>query len=195
MALTRRRVLSFGIFGGAVISLSGVGLGLLPGVTVPAPQELLVLGPREYSIVSALASCHCDAPGLPSAASLDIAGLVDAHLSTLAKADQEELLLGLRLLENALAGLLLSGRPRTFTGSSRSVQRATLEAWRTSSFLVQRKVWKATRALVVASYWGHPDLYARAGYPGPPDFSAWTPPPKPSAGEDSGATPSSAEAP
>ena len=178
MSLTRRRVLSYGLFGGAVISMGGVGLGLLPGVTTAVPAGLRVFGPREYSVVAALAACHCDAPGLPTAASLDIAALVDTHVSTLAQADQDELILGLRLLENALAGLLLGGRPRTFTGSSLELQKATLEAWRTSRFLVQRKVWKATRALVVATYWGHPDLYAHAGYPGPPDFSAWTPPPE-----------------
>lgn len=170
-------VLSFGVGGAALLAAGGVGLGLLPGVIRTPPAGLTVLGPREYSVVAALAACHCDAPGLPAADDLDIAALVDQHLSSMAAADREELLLGLNLLENALAGLVLGGRPRTFTGSPRAVQIATLTAWRQSSLLVQRKVWKATRNLVVAAYWGHPELYAHAGYPGPPDFSGWAPAP------------------
>ncbi len=178
MPPSRRSLLKLGLGGAALLAAGGLGLGLWPGPVRPTPSGLAVLDPRSYSVLAAVADRICPGgEGLPAASDLDVAALVDSHLARLHPADAAELLQGLVLLENALAGLIFDGRPKPFTACSPEVQDAVLLAWQGSRVTVRRVVFQALRGLIAAAYWGHPDLYAAVGYPGPPDYSGFGLPP------------------
>jgi hypothetical protein len=192
MALSRRSFLGLGLGGAAVLAVAG--LGLLPTTLRPSATPLRVLSPRAFSVLAAVADRICPGDGaFPSASELRVAESIDALLAVsdpsmgaeLRVAESIDALLAvsdpsmgaeigqaLLLLDNALAGLLLDGRPTTFTGASPEAQDATLAAWATSSLVLRRKVFKALRGLVAGAYYGNPRVYAAVGYPGPPDFSA-----------------------
>lgn len=177
MPLTRRSLLALGAGGAGLLAVGGVGLALRRGEIAPAPAGLRVLDDHAYAVLAAVAVRMLRADGaLPAPRELGIPALVDAHLSTLHPADQGEVILGLRLLDNALTGLVFDGRPRPFTACDGATQDAVIAAWSGSTLLLRRKVIKALRGLIVATYWGHPEVYAAASYPGPPDYGAWPPP-------------------
>ncbi len=173
MALTRRSVLGLGLAGAGLLAVAGVGVALRPTRAVAPSRPLKALSPQAFSVLVAVANRFC--PGtqaFPRAQELGVAELIDNLLATSDPALTAELGQGLLLFDNALAGLLLNGRPSTFTTASEADQDAILEAWATSSLTVKRKVVKALRGLVAGAYYGHPDVYAACGYPGPPDFRA-----------------------
>lgn len=157
-----------------MLALGGVGLALRPGADVALPSTVLqVLTPRQYGILVALADRLCPGgPGRPSASEVGVASKVDALMAVLHPADAAELCQGLLLVENALVGLILDGRPTPFTRLDPAEQDAVLRTFRSSRLPIRRIVYKALRGLVAASYWGDPLLYASAGYPGPPDYRA-----------------------
>jgi hypothetical protein len=182
MTLTRRSVLRVGLGAAGLAAVGGVGLALHTGDLPAPPGALQVLDAHTHAVVAAVAATMLPAgPGRPDPIALGIPALVDQHMATMHPADQAELVQGILLLDNALVGLLMDGRPRTFSASDPDTRRATLEAWRTSDIEVRRVVYKALRGLIVAAYWGHPELYAAAGYPGPPSFTRG-PTPAPDAG-------------
>jgi hypothetical protein len=175
MGLSRRALL---LTGSAALVAAAGGLALWPGPTLSPPGPLRALDARTWSVLASVAQAMCPGgDGLPSADELDIASGLDLTLSTLHPADQAELKQGLLLLDNALPGLLLDGRPQPFSRADVGVRAATLLGWRTSRIGLRRQVFKAVRGLVMAAYWGHPRLYAAAGYPGPPDFGQAQAPP------------------
>lgn len=169
MAASRRLFLKAGLAGGALLTVGGVGLGLQPGVLGPVPASLQVLDATTWSVTAAVARRMCLGGG-PSPDVLDVASRVDAQLSVMHPSDAAEVVQGLMLLENGLAGLVLGGGRRPFTGSSEAAQTARLRAWQQSPLAVLRKAYKAIRGLVVTAYYSHPGTYTFTGYPGPPDF-------------------------
>jgi hypothetical protein len=172
MAITRRTLLTYGLGGAGLLMVGGVGLGLRPSVITPSSTSLSSLDELEYSILRAVAGRVCPGGhGYPSADEVGVAERVDALLITLDDVTVGEIKLLLRLLENALPGLLLDGRVQTFTASSEVEQDRVLEAWRTSRVYVRRGGFSALRGLCASSYFSHPSTYAGSGYPGPPDFS------------------------
>jgi len=178
MAPTRRNILGLGLGGAALLAAGGLGLGLWPGQVGPVPDGLKVLDARSWTILSSVAEALCDGgTGQPSAATLGVATALDGTLATLHPGDAADLVQALLLLENALPGALLDGRPRPFTRCDLATRVATLEGWRTSRIPMRRTAFKALRGLVLAAYWGSPRLYAVEGYPGPPDFGQAQAPP------------------
>lgn len=178
MAWTRRSVLGVGLAGAGLLAVAGVGVALRPTVMHAPARPLKVLSPRAFSVLVAVADRVC--PGtasFPKASDLGVAELVDDLLATSDPALGAELGQALLLFDNALAGLLLDGRPRTFTAAPPEEQDAVLLAWATSGLTLRRKVLKALRGLIAGAYYGHPDVYAACGYAGPPDLSGWTPEP------------------
>jgi len=175
MAPSRRLFLKTGLAGGALLAVGGVGLALQSTVLGPVPGFLQVLDAATWSVVAAVARCMCPQDG-PSADSLDIATRVDAQLGVMHEADAVEVIQGLYLLENGMAGLILGGGHRTFTASDSAAQAARLRAWQHSSVAVVRKAYKAIRGLVITAYFSHPESYAFTGYPGPPNFGQATAP-------------------
>jgi hypothetical protein len=157
-----------------LLALGGVGLALRPGADIALPGMVLqVLTPRQYIILAAVADRLCPGgPGRPSASDVGVASKVDALMALLHEGDAAELCQGLMLIENALVGLLLDGRPTPFTLLGPTEQDAVLHTFRTSRIPIRRTIYKALRGLVAASYWGDPLLYASSGYPGPPDYRA-----------------------
>jgi hypothetical protein len=178
MALTRRTILKYGLASATLLAAGGAGLGLQSTVERTPSQPLKALDPTEYSILAAVADRVCPSiDGQPTAADLDIAAQVDHLLSTLDPGTQAELKGVLRLLENALPGLLLDGRSTTFTAATPEAQDSTLRSWQHSRIYIRRSGYKAIRNLCAASYYADPRTYASAGYPGPPDFSSFAPAP------------------
>lgn len=171
MKLTRRTMLRAGLGAASMAALGGAALALQTGDLPAPPSALQVLDAHAHAVVAAVAATLLPTgPGRPDPLALGIPALVDGHMATMHPADQAELIQGILLLDNALVGLMMDGRPRTFTACDPQTRRATLEAWRTSRVEVRRVVYKALRGLIVAAYWGHPELYLAAGYPGPPRF-------------------------
>ncbi|MCK6505665.1 hypothetical protein L6R53_20090 [Myxococcota bacterium] len=178
MSTSRRGILKIGLGGAALLAAGGLGLGLWPGASREPLAPLQALSPRAFGVLAAVARTFCPGgDGLPSADELDIAGALDATIATLHPADQAELQQVLLLVDNALVGALLDGRPQPFSRADDATRRATLLSWRESRIPLRRTAYKALRGLVMAAYWGHPRLYAAAGYPGPPDFGQAQAPP------------------
>jgi Gluconate 2-dehydrogenase subunit 3 len=178
---SRRTFLRRGLFGGALLSLGGAGLlAARQGTPVALPPEgLLVLGPREYAVVHAIAR-HAlpDRAGFPSADEARVAFHVDRVLARALPdvADEVKQLLG--LFDNALASFLFGGRTQAFTALPHAEQAEVLEGWRTSRLVLRRTGFQALRTLVHAAYYGNPVTWTAVGYPGPrvahqPEAPVW----------------------
>lgn len=166
---TRRALLRYGVAGALVLAVGGVGLSLQPTVRTAPSEPLKVLDEVEFAILAAVAEALL--PGdarRPSARALSVPEKVDHVLSTMHPADVAEVKQVLRLLENGLMGLLLDGRPATFTGASPSARERVLERWRTSRWTLRRTAYLALAGLCNAAYWTDPRVWASVGYAGPP---------------------------
>lgn len=170
MSVRRRTVLKAGFAGAAALAVGGLGLGL-QGTALRAPSRpLRALNEAEYSVLAAIADRVCPGGGgFPSAASLGVAESVDELLATLDPATAGEIRLLLRLLENALPGLLLDGRSRPFTACTPAQQDEALRAWQLSTLSVRRSGYKVLRSLCASAYYADPRVFAACGYGGPPD--------------------------
>lgn len=168
MITTRRTVLA-GVVGVAVVgTVGGVALLAMPTVVRSGPA-LEVLDAVSASILAAVADVMCPGgAGLPTATEVDVAGRVDALLASLHPGAAADLVSLLGLLENALFGLLLDGRPRTYTACDPAQQAAVLESWRTSRIPQRRTGYRALHGLVSGAYWSHPRVFPASGYPGSP---------------------------
>lgn len=166
---SRRRLLKFGALGAALLAVAGLGLQSTPRRAHAG--ELRVLTEEELAIVAAICDRLCPGGrGLPSAAEIGLAELVDSFLAVADPWTQADFKTLLRLFESAWGGLLLEGRVRTFTSLSVAEQDQTLESWRRSALTIKRTGFSALRAVIVTRYWGDPRIYGYAGYPGPPSF-------------------------
>lgn len=169
--ISRRTVLRYGLSGAALLAAGGVGLSLRSTVPRAPARPLRVLAPREFSILAAIAERIAPGGhGFPPASRLLVAERVDEYLSFQPDGVQEEFRQALALVENALAGFLLDGRPRTFTGSTPEQQDTILEDWRHSRIRLRRTVYVAVQGLCNATYHSTPAVYAAMGYPGPPSY-------------------------
>lgn len=178
MTISRRHLLQVGLGGAGLLAVGGLGLSMQDSVLREPGRPLQVLDTLEYSVMSAVAERICPAgDGFPGGSTLDVAYGIDTFVARLDPAAGTELKALLRLLENAVAGLLLDGRPRPFTACSPEVQDATLEAWRQSRIQLRRSGMKVLVGLCSSTYYSDPRVYSHVGYPGPPDFSSFEPPP------------------
>lgn len=168
--LSRRTLL----LGGVVLATVGggvVSVALAPTVLRAPRTPLQVLTPQAFSVVAALADRVCPgAAGLPSAWDLGVPEQVDAYLATVDPRTAGELVLGLRLLESGLIGLVLDGRRRTFTALSGPEQDSVLHAWRTSRLAPRKQAYAGLLRLLKSVYWARPEVWRHVGYEGPPRF-------------------------
>ncbi len=168
---SRRGVLRKGLFGGALLALGGTGfLASRSSVEVDLPSDgLLVLTPREYAVISAIAwRLIPRKDGFPTVETVQVARQADRILSVVdstALAETKQLLM---LFENALPNFLLGRRPTAFTRMSGDDQDAVLAEWQTSRLTLRRTGFMALRGVIMASYFGSPLTWAAVGYPGPP---------------------------
>lgn len=167
--MTRRGFLKRGLFGGALLLAGGVGLGLWPTRYARKPKRpLRALDERQFAILAAVASRTVAAPG---ADPVTIAERVDDTLALQAPEVRHDVGQLLLLLENALAGLFLDGRPMPFTRLSPKSQDAVLDSWRRSRLALRRGGYNVLRKLTQAAHYASPSTWASVGYPGPPQIS------------------------
>lgn len=172
MTPSRRRLLFLGALSSAALAIGGVGLALRAGPPRTPRAALRALDAREYAVLWAFAERIAPKnPPFPAASEVDVAGKVDALLAMMDPGTTAEVRLLLRLLDNALAGLLLDGRFRAFTECSDAEQDAILDGWRTSRLGARRMGFTALRKLVAGAYYGSEELWVAMRYPGPPDYS------------------------
>jgi hypothetical protein len=168
---TRRSFLKKGLLGGALLALGGALSLVFRGsrhVELP-PEGLLVLAPREYGVLDAIARrIVVPMPGYPSVDEVRVAFRCDRILSRTDATAQMELRQLLQLFENALPNFLLGGRLKPFSQLEPDEQDAVLQEWRTSSLALRRTGWVAVRGLVMAAYFVNPQTWPAVGYPGPP---------------------------
>jgi hypothetical protein len=136
----------------------------------------------EFSILAAAADRIAPAaPGFPSPEEAEVAERIDALLAGLHPGLAGEIRQLLHLFDNALAQLVLDGKPRTFTSMDAAEQDAVLRSWQTSGLALQRTGFVVLKGLVVAAYHANPITYEAVGYPGPPDVSGLPPTTAPAA--------------
>lgn len=167
---TRRGFLKKGFFGGLLLALGGGGyLFTRKSVEVDLPADgLLVLSPKEFAIVSALAwRLVPRRDGFPGVDAVQVARGCDRILTMVDATAVDETRQLLMLLENALPNFLLGGRPSTFTTLSTDAQDQVLREWQTSRLTLRRTGYTALRGLVMAAYFASPTTWAAVGYPGP----------------------------
>jgi hypothetical protein len=170
--MRRRPFLKLGLWGSALLGLGGTGLALFPSrVRYQARGPLRVLDPTGFNVLA-----HVAARVIPLADAEPerIAEEVDRALALGPDEAQEDFRKLLKLVENGLAGLLLDGRPSTFTRLSPTGQDAALLAMRDSRLVLRRSGYHALRKLCAASYYARESTWAAVGYPGPPAISVPT---------------------
>ena len=165
LIVDRRTFLKRGLLGGALLALGGVGLGLWPGRQLAAPRGALkVLKPRAFQVLVAAATRIVDAPG---ADPVQIAHSVDDALTFAVPVAGKDFNGLLMLLESALAGLVLDGRPVPFTRLAGQSQDEVLLAWRDSGLAVRRSGYHALRKICLAAHWMQEASFGSVGYAPP----------------------------
>ncbi|MEE9383790.1 MAG: gluconate 2-dehydrogenase subunit 3 family protein [Nannocystaceae bacterium] len=173
MSLGRRTIARYGLGGLFFLACGGLGLGLRVTKLRQSRVPLAALSPRRYSVLAALADRITPAaPPFPSPSELQVAETIDTFLARSPAGLRDEIGMLLDLLENALAGLLLDGRPRTFSACSPDEQDRVIRAWQTSRIGVRRKGIRALQTLCGGIYYDHPLVYPAIGYAGPPPYAA-----------------------
>jgi hypothetical protein len=168
--MNRRGFLKTTLTGGLVLAGAGTGLALWPSELTARPtRPLRATDAREFAILAAVAARTVAAP---NADAVEIAHRVDELIGLQApeaRADFKQLL---RLLDNALAGLIFDGRPKPFSRLMPASQDAALIAWRESRLGTRRRGYQVLRKLTQAAWYGAPAGWEVTGYPGPPKIVA-----------------------
>ena len=169
MALNRRKFFQYGITGGICLALGGLGLSMQSTKMQPVSTPLHTFSPREYSVLVAIADRMLpENRNFPAASSLSVASKVDQMLGQAHPGLQAELKLLLRLIENAAAGLLLSGAFKPFSQCTAAEQNEILACWRTSRLTFRRSAIVSLNRLCGAAYYADPATHKLVGYGGPP---------------------------
>jgi len=172
--LPRRGFLKKGLIGGALLLVGGaVPVALRSTRRGPSPQApLRLFSADEHATFAAIATRVVPGDGAghawPSAQALDVAGRADAALADVHPEIGRDFRRLLRLFENGLFGLLMTGWSTPFSRLDGAQQDARLEAWRHSRLPVLRSGYQALVRLARAIYFASPETYALVGYPGPP---------------------------
>jgi hypothetical protein len=162
----RRGFLKKTIVGSLVLAGAAVGVGALPGdrSSFKPRRALVSLDAAAFSPLVAVAARVL----LGTAADpVAIAHRVDDALRFMAPDARADVNGALRLIDNALLGLLLCGRPTAFTASSAAAQDRRLAAMSGSGVGVVRAAYHAIRKLCFAAHYGSPEAWAEVGYGGP----------------------------
>lgn len=171
---TRRSLFQKGLVGGGLLLLAGAAPLAMRATRLGgrSRQPLQLLDEQEHAILTALVARVVPGPGAPAdwpaAATLDCAARIDALLARVHPDAGRDFKRLLRLFENALAGVLLTGSATPFTQLDPADQDARLESWRASRWLVLRSGYQALVRLSNAVYHAAPETFALVGYPGPP---------------------------
>lgn len=164
----RRTILKAGMLGSALLAVGGVGLALREGTPRAPAVALRVLDARGFSTLAAAAEVLVPGgAGLPSPSEVQVTETVDAALAHCHPGVQKEMKQLLSLLENALAGLLLDGRPRCFSACDHATRERVLASWQTAYNPLLRSGFKALHGFCSGAYWSSSAVAPLIGYPGP----------------------------
>ncbi len=167
----RRSFLKRGLVGAALLA-AGAGGWLGTRRTRPlaaAGGTLQVFTPEEAAVLLAVADRLVPVrAGVPRPAEVGLVRKMDGVAAMADPATQRDLRRLVGLFESALAGLVLDGQPRLFTGAPPELQDRRLRAWARSRLAVRRTGYRALKRLVYATYYASPETWPAIGYPGPP---------------------------
>lgn len=140
-------------------------LALRPGdQSVRPARPLFVLQDAVFPVLAAVAARVMRGT---TASPVEIAHRVDEALRFAPPRAQRDLNLVLKLLENAVGGVLLRGSATPFTLLEEVGQDDALKAWRDSAVADLRGGYHALRKLCLAAHYASPDSFAEITYPGP----------------------------
>jgi hypothetical protein len=163
--MDRRVFLKAGLAGGVVVAGGVTALALRPGDRAVRPtRPLQVLPESVFPVMVAVAARVLRGT---SANPLEIAHRVDETLRFAPPRSGRDLAMGLKLLENALGGVLLRGSATPFTLLDEAGQDAALIAWRDSGVVDLRGAYHGLRKLCLAAHYASTDCFAEVSYPGP----------------------------
>lgn len=163
--MQRRSFLKRGFIGAAILVVAAGGVALIPGDRSVKPTgPLASLSPAAFPVLAAVAARVLAGT---TASPVEIAMRVDASLRLAPPELRKDLDLALALLENALPGLLLRGRPTPFTQLVEDEQDRALLGWRDSRLVLLRSAYHGLRKLCVAAHYATPAGWPDTGYPGP----------------------------
>jgi len=167
--MNRRMFLKYGAAGTTLLALGGLTLGLQNTRLRNGGQELNVLNPAEFSILSAIADrlLPSNSP-FPAASEILVPQHIDALLAAAHPGLVTEIKLVLSIIENAATNAILEQHWKPFTQSTMAQQDALLESWKNSSLSFRRTSFKALNSLCAAVYYAQPEIHPLVGYPGPP---------------------------
>lgn len=160
--MDRRRFLGgAAALGGAAV----VAVGVQPSRLTHAPRgPLYVLDETAFGILAAVAA---RTTGDDAADPVAIAHAADEALRFVSVEAQEELGMVLRLLESALAAVVLRGGARPYSALTPAEQDAALGAWLDSRLELVRGAGQALRKLTLGSYYAQLEAARQTGHPGP----------------------------
>lgn len=162
MKRSRRDFLKRGLLGGTLLFLGGLELSLCPTKRIAVPKEpLSSLDARAFQVMVAIASRIVTANGADPVA---IAHGVDRMLTSALPESREGINELLGLFENALPGLLLDGRAKSFTFLSPESQDAVLDSWRTSRITLRRCGYQALRKMALVAHYQESSSWGPVGY-------------------------------
>jgi hypothetical protein len=167
----RRSFLKYGLAGAALLAVGG---GTWLGTRRTRPSSSLsgpfsVLSPEEATVFLELSDRLLPPrPGFPAPLEIDLPRRIDGLLQLMPVEGQKEVKQLVGLFDNALAGLVLDGQWKTFTGSSHEQQDARIRNWQMSRLKVRRTGYRALKKIVTSCYYGAPETWPAIGYPGPP---------------------------
>lgn len=164
---SRRSFIIGGLVGGAaLVAASGGYLALRRGKTTPAaPRPLKALAPANFPLLVAVIA-RVIPPG-SDADPVQIALAIDETLTYTPPVVQEEMNLGMRLLENGLAGLLTRGSATPFTLLSPEAQDQALLRWRDADVGQLNAAYHGLRKLTLGKFYQDLKHGREIGYPGP----------------------------
>jgi hypothetical protein len=169
--MQRRTFLKRGLFGGALLSLGGLGLALQPSRSIATPSKpLAVLDPIAFQVVAAIALRVLPFEGVDAGA---VATAVDGSLGLLPKEVQGDVVALLHLFESALSGALFDLRMKPFTMLDGPAQDQVLMRWRDSQLVLRRGGYQALRKLCLAAFYAHDTSWKAIGYGGPPNTAGF----------------------
>ena len=169
--MNRRLLLKYGIFGSATLLCGGLFVGLQSSAEHAPQQSLRLFSPKEYSILYAIANCIIpETTEFPSICELQIVEKIDLLLSNAHPEVQQEIQMGLQLLENALTNGIFQGKFRPFSQLSIEEQTLCLEDWRLSSLHVRRTLFGVFNGLCQSAYYANISVHHLVGYDGPPQY-------------------------
>jgi len=123
----------------------------------------LTLSPAAREVLQAVAATLIADGGAP-----DLGERVARKIASLPRpADRRELDLLLRVLDNRIVNLLLSGIPKPFTRMSPAERERCLRGWATSRLPPRRKAFQALKRLTTVTHYTTPGAARAIGYPGP----------------------------